>query len=96
MRQCEKTIRKRDEVGGGRFKTCIFDLVFQEVNVEGTKLLQACLPCSYAQCSALKLDAEAQYPQIWMVPTRMPVSYFARAASLARSGLVAIVYHQIG
>ena len=48
MRQCEKTLRKRDEVGGGRFKPCIFDLVFQEVNVEGTKLLQACLTCSYA------------------------------------------------
>lgn len=38
MRQCERTLRKRDEAGGGRFKTCIFDLGFQEVNVEGTKL----------------------------------------------------------
>ena len=44
----------------------LFDLVFQEVDVEDTKLLQACLPFSYASCWALKLDAEAQYPQICM------------------------------
>lgn len=39
-------------------------------NMKGTKLLQACLPCSHSTN--------------WMIATRMPVSYFAKAASLAR------------